>query len=338
MTRLRASAEAAASADTGAGGLKLAALHPKVRAEVAAMSTELDPPYTLIEPNEPSCPLIFCSPHSGRVYPSTLLAETRLDPLTLRRSEDCYVDDLISGAVRLGVPVLAARFPRAFVDANREPYELDPLLFLDTPAFANTQSLRVAGGLGTIPRIVADGAEIYPTRLPIGIALERIERLYHPFHSALARQIETTRDRFGIAVLIDWHSMPSAPATHQHGQPQAAQRPDFVLGDRFGTSCDPELIRSVADALRALGYHVHMNRPYAGGYITEYYGRPAQGVHTLQIEINRGLYLDEVTLQRTTGFERLSATVDWLVDHLIAAWPVPLTRRAAPETQPMAAE
>ncbi|MFM2422598.1 MAG: hypothetical protein RL291_1128, partial [Pseudomonadota bacterium] len=310
-------------------------LHPKVLAEIAAIEAELSPPFIVAEPNEPSCPLIFCSPHSGRTYPSSLIAETRLDPLTLRRSEDCFVDELIGHVVDAGVPVIAARFPRAFVDVNREPYELDPLLFLDTPAYANTQSLRVAGGLGTIPRIVADGAEIYAARLPAGIAHERIERLYHPFHQALARLIETTRDRFGIAVVVDWHSMPSTPASASPGQNQPAQRPDFVLGDRFGTSCAAQLTRSVSEALGALGYHVHLNRPYAGGYITEYYGRPAQGVHTLQVEINRALYLDEASLERTAGFERLSATVAWLVDHLIAAWPVTLPR---PEIPRLAAE
>ena len=173
----------------------------------------------------------------------------------------------------LGAPLIAARFPRAYLDVNREPYELDPELFTGRlPEFANTQSARVVGGLGTIARIVADTEEIYRERLPIGAAFERIERLYRPFHAALADLLETTRKRFGIAVLIDCHSMPSASI----GQPPGG-RPHFVLGDRFGASCDAKLTRFMRDMLQGAGYEVQVNRPYAGGFITEYYGNPARG-------------------------------------------------------------
>jgi len=229
--------------------------------------------------------------------------------------------------VGLGVPLLAARFPRAYLDVNREPYELDPELFTGrVPEFANTQSARVVGGLGTIARIVADTEEIYRERLPIGVAFERIERLYRPFHSALADLLETTRKRFGIAILIDCHSMPSATPGHAPGG-----RPHFVLGDRFGASCDAKLTRFTRDILQGAGYDVQVNRPYAGGFITEYYGNPVRGVQSLQLEVNRGLYLDEATFSRSRDFPKLVRTLTDLSIKIFAALPLLLERRAAAE-------
>jgi N-formylglutamate amidohydrolase len=179
--------------------------------ERASILAELSPAFTLYQPDEPLTPVVFCSPHSGRIYPKAFLEASRLDPMTLRKSEDCFVDELFEPVVGLGAPLIAARFPRAYLDVNREPYELDPELFEGRlPSFANTQSARVVGGLGTIARVVADTEEIYRERLSIGAAFERIERLYAPFHGALAELLEATRRRFGIAVLIDCHSMPSA--------------------------------------------------------------------------------------------------------------------------------
>jgi N-formylglutamate amidohydrolase len=234
---------------------------------------------------------------------------------------------LFAGVVALGAPMVAARFPRAFVDANREPYELDPELFIERiPAFANAQSVRVAGGLGTIPRIVADGEDIYRGRLPLELGMARIEMVYRPFHAILAGVIEQTRRRFGLAVLIDCHSMPSTTA----GQPNSA-RPHFVLGDRFGASCDARLTRLVRDTLQALGFDVQLNRPYAGGFITEHYGRPATSVHALQIEINRALYLNEATLEKTSGFEPLAAVLDHLAQRLMAELPMATVQQHAAE-------
>jgi N-formylglutamate amidohydrolase len=192
----------------------------------------LSPPYILAMPRHQAVPFVFCSPHSGRVYTDAFLAASRLTANSLRKSEDCYVDDLFAGVATLGAPLIAARFPRAYVDVNREPYELDPELFEEAlPPFANSRSIRVAGGLGTIARVVADAEEIYKQRLPLAVALERIERLYKPFHGALASLIDTTARRFGAAMLIDCHSMPSSSTGYV-----GPQRPDFVLGDRFGAS------------------------------------------------------------------------------------------------------
>jgi N-formylglutamate amidohydrolase len=295
--------------------------------EVASILAELTPPYMLLRPSEQVTPVVFCSPHSGRVYPKAFLEASRLDPITLRKSEDCYVDELFEPVVGLGAPMIAARFPRAYLDVNREPYELDPELFQGRlPAFANTQSARVVGGLGTIARIVADTEEIYRERLPIGTAFERIERLYRPFHAALADMLESTRKRFGMTMLIDCHSMPSASM----GQP-AGGRPHFVLGDRFGASCDAKLTRFIRDLLQRGGYEVQINRPYAGGFITEHYGSPSRGVHALQLEINRALYLDEATLTRSGDFGKLRRTLADVAARVFEALPVLLERRAAAE-------
>ena len=295
--------------------------------ERASILAELSPPTSVVEPVVQTAPFVLCSPHSGRVYPRLFLAQSRLDPLTLRKSEDCYVDELFSHVAGLGAPLVAARFPRAYLDVNREPYELDPDLFIERlPDYANTQSVRVAGGLGTLARIVADGEEIYRSRLPLGAALERVELLYRPFHAMLARLIEKTREQFGYAVLIDCHSMPSSSMAQPGGT-----RPDFVLGDRFGVSCDGRITRFVKEALGGLGYDVQLNRPYAGGYITEHYGRPVRSVHALQLEINRGLYLDETKLALTDAAHDLQQNLLAFSNRLFVELPQLLERRAAAE-------
>jgi N-formylglutamate amidohydrolase len=272
-------------------------------------------------------PLIFNSPHSGRVYPSAFLAASRLDSLTLRRSEDAYVEELFASVAEIGAPLLHAHFPRAYLDVNREPYELDPALFRDgLPHYANTQSVRVVGGLGTIARIVSESDEIYREPMLVGAALERINRLYAPYHETLRALLNEAQREFGLAVLIDCHSMPSHPIAEQGGG-----RPDFVLGDRFGTSCSPELTRLAASQLKALGYVVALNKPYAGGYITEHYGRPQKGQHALQIEINRALYMDETNFEKSEGFERLRSDLATMVQALASGVPSFAAPRAAAE-------
>ena len=288
---------------------------------------ELIPGFDISLPQPQTAPFVLCSPHSGRVYPEAFLEQSRLSPLSLRKSEDCFVDDLFLPVAREGAPLIAARFPRAYLDVNREPYELDPELFIEAlPDYANTQSVRVAGGLGTIARIVADGEEIYRSKLPLASGIDRVEQLYIPFHAALAELCETTRARFGYAILIDCHSMPSASMA-----PAGGPRPDIVLGDRFGASADCKITRFLKDALTALGYEVQMNRPYAGGYITEHYGRPARDVHAVQIEINRGLYLNEQVLRPTGGFAELQRDLQSLAGPLFNELPLLLQRRAAAE-------
>ena len=257
-------------------------------------------------------PVVFNSPHSGSAYPRAFLAASRLDLATLRRSEDSFVDALIAGVVRRGYPLMRAHFPRCYVDVNREPYELDPRMFDGRlPSFANTRSMRVAGGLGTVARVVGDAQEIYDQRLPVDDALRRIESLYKPYHRALRRLFSKLHRDFGAAVLIDCHSMPST-AGHKDERP----RPEFVLGDRYGTSCAGPVAETIEKALRGMGYTVSRNKPYAGGFITEHYGNPAAGLHAIQLEINRGLYMDERRYERSPGFDRLVGDLETLADCL----------------------
>ena len=258
--------------------------------------------FEIIEPEALDSPIVFSSPHSGRYYPESFLRASRLNAFELRRSEDAFVDLLLTPAAESGVPLIHARFPRAFLDVNREPYELDPRLIEGPlPGFANTRSMRVAAGLGAIPRIVADGQDIYRRRIPVTEAFERIETLHKPFHAALRRLLQRARSAFGVALLVDWHSMPSSDATG------GRSTPDFVLGDRFATSCAPQIVDAVEALLRRKGFSVARNKPYAGGFITESYGNPDKGMLALQIEASRALYMDERTLTPNVGFKSLAA-------------------------------
>lgn len=260
------------------------------------------PPFEVRTSAEQRVPFVFNSPHSGRCYPERFLAMTRLDSTSIRRSEDCYVDELFGAAVALGAPMLAAHFPRAYLDVNREPWELDPRMFAEpVPPFANVRSARVAGGLGTVPKLVGEGLDIYPGRLPLSEAVDRIECVYKPYHETLKRLVTRTHARFGYAVLVDCHSMPASVRIGDSGM-----RPDFIVGDRFGTSAASALSERAIGLLAAMGYTVAHNKPYAGGFITEHYGRPARKLHALQIEINRGLYMDERTFQKSAGFYALA--------------------------------
>src|SRR5262249_51659524 len=234
-------------------------------------TSELDPPFEILEPSEWRGPIAFNSPHSGCVYPRAFLAAVRRDRAILRRSEDCFVDELLVGIVSRGNPVMRAHFPRCFVDVNREPYELDPRMFDGRlPSFANTRSMRVAGGLGTVARVVGDAQEIYDQRIPVDEALRRIEGLYKPYHRALRRLMTRVHQEFGTAVLVDCHSMPSAA-----GPKDERPRADIVIGDRYGTSCLSIIADTIEITFRERGYSVSRNKPYAGGFITEHYGNPA---------------------------------------------------------------
>ncbi len=268
-------------------------------------------PFEVQTPVEQMVPFVFNSPHSGRHYPGDFLKSSRLDAHTIRVSEDYFVDELFGSAPFYGAPLLVAHFPRAFLDVNREPYELDPTMFEGSlPHYLNTNSVRVAGGLGTIPRLVAENLEIYHTPMRIEDALNRIESFYRPYHDCLRNLIVSTHAAFGACVLVDCHSMPA------HAQSGSRNRPDFVIGDRFGTSASDAVSQSAISLLKDLGYTVARNKPYAGGFITEHYGRPRRGLHALQIEINRGLYVDEQTFQKNAGFERLQADLARFVDRL----------------------
>jgi len=259
-------------------------------------------PFTLLRPSERRGAFVYNSPHSGSHYPKRFLAMSRLDRVAIRRSEDCYVDELFSGVVGLGAPLLSANFPRAYLDVNREPWELDPRMFSDPlPPFANARSARVAGGLGTVPRIVGEGQDIYAGKLPLTEAVSRIDGLYKPYHMKLRSLLMEAHSRSGCAVLVDCHSMPASVKFSENGV-----RPDLIIGDRFGVSAAAAVSEEAIGLLTAMGYTVAHNKPYSGGFITEHYGRPARGLHAIQIEINRGIYMNERTLERTQGFSALA--------------------------------
>jgi N-formylglutamate amidohydrolase len=261
--------------------------------------TAIAPPLDLRRPAEQLVPLVVASPHSGSDYPSEFVAASRLDPLTLRRSEDAFVDEIFADAPGLGAPMLAARFPRAYLDVNREAWELDPAMFSDTlPDYVNVRSPRVRMGLGTIARIVASGEEIYGGKLAFAEARERIQTLYQPYHAALGRLVEETAAHFGFCLVVDCHSMPSGA----HGSREGA---DIVLGDCHGAACAPQIVETARRYLTRRGFVVALNAPYAGGFTTNYYGRPRRGRHALQVEINRAIYMDERTYHRLPGFARL---------------------------------
>jgi N-formylglutamate amidohydrolase len=280
----------------------------------AAEPALAEPPFTLLRPaGGLISPLVFASPHSGRLYPQDMMAASALDAAAIRRSEDAFVDVLIAGALGHGASIIQAGYARAYVDVNREPYELDPSMFEDElPDFARGRSARVAAGLGSIARIVAEGQEIYARKLTFEEARKRIEAVHQPYHVALEAMMTQACTQFGLAVLVDWHSMPSAAARTlgQSGDPRTAGHCDLVLGDRFGSACHGAITDAVEHELEAMGYRVARNAPYAGGFTTEFYGRPPRRRHALQIEINRALYLDEASLKPHIGFDRLKGDLD----------------------------
>jgi N-formylglutamate amidohydrolase len=272
----------------------------------------VSPPFEIVEPSQWRAPIIFNSPHSGSSYPDDFLVASRIDLPTLRRSEDSFMDELIADLSRRGFPVVRVNFPRSYVDVNREPYELDPRMFSGRlPSFANTRSMRVAGGLGTIPRVVGDGQEIYRERLAVEDALLRIETLYKPYHRALRRLINRVHQTFGTVVVVDCHSMPSIGVSRDE-----PRRPDVVIGDRYGTSCAQLLPDMVETTMSRLGYSVGRNKPYAGGFITEHYGNPASGLHAVQLELNRAIYMDERRREKSPRFAQVSADFAKLADAL----------------------
>ena len=254
--------------------------------------------FDLIRPPEWKGGVIFASPHSGRHYPAWFLAESRLDPLLLRSSEDAFMDRLIASAPDHGAALLTARVPRCVIDLNRGPEEIDPLVVSCAPPVA--LSPRIMAGLGVIPRVVSGGRAIYRGKLPRAQAEARLRDWWHPWHQTLAGLIEDTRTRFGEAVLIDCHSMPHE-AIDLQPRP-GCDKPQIVLGDRFGAAASRDIVDRIATAFEAAGLRVSRNMPFAGAYITQAYGRPSRRVHAVQIEIDRRLYMDETRIEPHSGF------------------------------------
>lgn len=281
----------------------------------SAQPKEAGPPFEVTRHRSPRTPLVFASPHAGRIYPADMMDISRLDGRDIRRSEDAFVDRLISPGGAAGAALIVCRVGRAYVDVNRDPWELDPAMFSDAvPLHARSSSARVAAGLGSVPRVVGDGKAIYVRKLRFAEAEARLAAVHGPYHAALEDLMARARRKFGRAVLIDWHSMPSAAgrAEARKGRP----RPDIVLGDRHGAACAPALTALVKRSLEGMGYVVALNRPYAGGYTTQAHGRPEEGLHALQVELDRSLYVDERTLEPTPGFDRLAGDLARLFETL----------------------
>lgn len=286
----------------------------------ASLATLAAKPFELSVPAQRASPLILASPHSGRIYPEEFARQSCLAEIVLRQSEDCFVDCLVAVAPKLGVPLLSALFPRVFVDPNREPTELDQDMFaerLSTPI--NAASPRVLAGLGVIPRLAANEQEIYGAKLPLPEVERRLAQFYRPYHRALGDLIADTKRQFGLCVLLDCHSMPSAGAWMDGLHSRQRIDVDYVLGDCFGASCAERMTAAAESALSERGAKVRRNNPYSGGYVAQAYGRPPHGVHVLQLEINRALYMNEATLEPGQGFAAVQDVMRILIERLSEA-------------------
>lgn len=273
-------------------------------------------------PDTISCGAVFSSPHSGRDYPAAFLKDSVLDAVTIRSSEDAFVDQLFHSAVNNGAPLLAASAPRAYVDLNRSADELDPAVISGVRATGSNP--RISSGLGVIPRVVSEGRVVMQGKITAAAAKDRLDRFYHPYHAQLRELLETSRAAFGQVLLIDCHSMPREALTNVSGR--YGRMPEIVLGDRFGSSCSGAFVDEIESALTREGFRVARNTPFAGAYITQAYGRPSSGQSCLQIEVDRSLYLDEKNVVKTDQFDDIRARLSSVVGQIceMTRWPTQL--------------
>lgn len=270
-------------------------------------------PFELTEPDRLRSNTVFTSPHSGRHYPDELITRSRLDPHSLRASEDALVDRLFDAVPEHGAPLLCATLPRAYIDLNRAPGELDPVLIDGvTPSGMNQ---RIAAGLGVVPRIVSEGAAIYHGKISLAEAEARVARVHLPYHREVDNLLSRARERFGSAVLFDCHSMPTEAL---RAAPRVRGRtPEVVLGDRFGASAARSVVTETQRAFESEGFVVARNAPFAGGYITQRYGRPSRDIHAIQIEIDRALYLDQRRIEPGPTFDEVRARLARVIARLV---------------------
>ena len=278
--------------------------------------------FHLYLPDTISTGVIFGSPHSGRDYPAEMLGASGLTIAQIRSSEDAFVDELYAVATKFGAPLIAASAPRAFVDLNRGASELDSEFIEGVSSIGNNP--RVSSGLGVIPRVVADGRSVQSGKISAQEAETRLSRYYRPYHAQLKELMDTAHRAFGQVLLIDCHSMPHEALAHTAGV--FGQTPDVILGDRFGSSCDSQIVEQVEKFLSEEGFRVARNAPFAGAFITQNYGRPSSGQYVLQIEIDRGLYMDETTITKSADFDgtraRLAGVIRQICD--LGRWPMQL--------------
>lgn len=257
--------------------------------------------------------VVFASPHSGAIYPPALLKRSKLSPQQLRRNEDIFVDELFCSAVAAGAPFIRALFPRVMTDVNRAENELSPEWnALLSPDEVQNMTPRAAAGLGVIPTFLSENLAIYSRPPSLDEVKNRLTHLYHPYHAALKRLLETSVSKFGRALLVDCHSMPGFA-------PMGSRRPDIILGDRFGTSCHPDTLALFRELFTHAGYNVGINYPYAGGHTTSHYGHPHDGIEAIQIEVNRDLYVNPITLARKAGYDKLAADLRDITQNIMTA-------------------
>lgn len=269
--------------------------------------------HEILAPSEWRAGVVFASPHSGAIYPPNIFERSSLSAHQLRRNEDIFIDHLFHGAVAAGAPLIRALFPRVIVDVNRAEGELSPQweALINAPMKQHLTP-RAAAGLGVVPTYLSETLPIY-TRLPdIQDVKNRLTQLYHPYHSALKNLLETSINKFGRALLVDCHSMPGFA-------PMGSRRPDIILGDRFGTSCHSDTLALFRNLFTHAGYSVGINYPYAGGYTTSHYGKPAEGIEAIQIEVNRDLYVNPVTLSPKSGYVQLTKDLKQITQDIVAS-------------------
>lgn len=269
--------------------------------------------YHLYRPENPVSDVVFASPHSSSAYPADFLAQSCLDSHTIRSSEDAFVDRLFDCAPPLGAPLLCGGVPRAYLDLNRSRDELDPALI--EGARRHGHNPRVASGLGVVPRVVANGREIYRGKLPLREAKLRIDSYWTPYHTALQGLLDEAHARHGRAILLDCHSMPHEAMDGVARQ--GGKRPEIVLGDRFGAAAASDVVDRIEAAFAAAGLVVARNAPFAGAFVTQAYGRPSRNQHAIQIEIDRALYMDELQVTPNAGFEPLRARIQQVVGEVL---------------------
>ncbi|NSY38626.1 N-formylglutamate amidohydrolase [Leisingera sp. ANG59] len=273
-----------------------------------------DTAFSVISPQKLASAAVFASPHSGADYSDSFLGQSILGRREIRSSEDAFVDQLFLAAPEFGAPLLKALKPRAYLDLNRSPDELDPAVIEGVQR--RGQNPRVASGLGVIPRVVANGRAIYSGKLPLAEAERRIKACWHPYHQALKGLLDQAHAQFGQAILVDCHSMPHEAVEAM--APRGAGKPEIVLGDRFGAAADGAIVDRIEAAFAAAGLRVARNAPFAGAYIAQTYGRPSRRQHAVQIEIDRALYMDEASIRPNANFDALQQLLRQVVAEIAA--------------------
>ena len=269
--------------------------------------------FEIIVPEKVTSPLVISSPHSGNYYPPYFFKMTNLSINELRSSEDCYIDEIFSTSSKIGAPLIKAIYSRTYIDLNREPYELDPTMFEKTlPSYINDTSNRVLSGIGTIAKYSGNQKKIYKNKLDFNEIKNRINMVYYPYHQNLKKLINNAIDKFGFCLLLDCHSMPSVGLPLNYQQ----KKIDITLGDLNGASCSEIIIKNINYDFKSIGLNTTFNNPYAGGFITKNYGKPLDGVHVVQIEVNREIYVDELSFEKKPSFSNVKKMMNIMLENL----------------------